>query len=213
MNQHNNVIPAEPAPACNKPEAGIQHLVPCLRGDGGRKRRFLMLTGFVLIVLATTACGFHLRGTGKVEFPPMLATLRVVLENNQQQNDPLLVAMKNALRTQTEVQLEDSGDAPLLVLYAERSDSQVLSVSSTGKADEYLLKYEVSFRLTGKDGKALAEPQTVRVQRDHAFDRLNVLAKEREEQEMRREMQRDAVQQILRRVSRIVPTDSHANQR
>jgi len=121
--------------------------------------------------------------------------------------------MKNALRTQTDVQIEDTGDAPLLGLYGERSDSQVLSVSSTGKADEYLLKYEVSFRLTGKDGKALAESQTIRVQRDHAFDRLNVLAKEREEQELRREMQRDAVQQILRRLSRITPTDTHADQR
>jgi LPS-assembly lipoprotein len=67
--------------------------------------------------------------------------------------------------------------------------------------------------LTGKDGKALAESQTIRVQRDHAFDRLNVLAKEREEQELRREMQRDAVQQILRRLSRITPTDTHADQR
>jgi LPS-assembly lipoprotein len=204
MNQHNNVIPAK---------AGIQYLDPRLRGDDRRKQRFLMWTGFLLIVFATTACGFHLRGTGKVEFPPMLSTLRVIVENNQQQNDPLLVAMKNALRTQTDVQIEDTGDAPLLALYGERSDSQVLSVSSIGKADEYLLKYEVSFRLTGKDGKEVAESQTVRVQRDLAFDRLNVLAKEREEQELRRAMQRDAVQQILRRLSRITPTDSHADQR
>lgn len=171
---------------------------------------FLLLAACSLLL---SSCGFHLRGTGKVEFPPILSTLRVMLENTQQQNDPLLVAMKNALRTQTDVQIEDTGDAPLLVLYGERSDNQVLSVSSTGKVDEYLLKYEVSFRLTGKDGKSLTEPQTVRLQRDHAFDRLNVLAKEREEQELRREMQRDAVQQIMRRLSRITPTDSHADQR
>ena len=162
----------------------------------------------MLLLVATcqlllVSCGFHLRGTGKVELPPVFSTLRVMVENNQQQNDPLLVGMKNALRTQTDVQIEDSGDAPLLVFYGERSDSQLLSVSSSGRADEYLLKYEVSFRLTGKDGKALSEPQTVRVQRDHVFDRLNVLAKEREEQELRREMQRDAVRQILRRLSRI----------
>ena len=169
----------------------------------------LLVTCNLLLI----SCGFHLRGTGKAELPPALSTLRVMLEGSQQQNDPLLVAMKNALRTQTDVQLEDTGDAPLLVLYGERSDSQVLSVSSTGKADEYLLKYEVSFRLTGKDGKALAESQTVRVRRDHAFDRLNVLAKEREEQELRREMRRDVVQQILRRLSRITLTDSHADQR
>jgi len=174
-----------------------------------RMRRFVLLAALGVL----SSCGFHLRGTGKVEMSPVFSTLRIMVEGNQQQNDPLLVAMKNALRTQTDVQIEDTGDAPLLVLYGERSDSQVLSVSSTGKADAYLLKYEVSFKLTGKDGKEVAESQTVRVRRDHAFDRLNVLAKEREEQELRREMQRDAVQQILRRLSRITPTDSHADQR
>jgi len=174
-----------------------------------RMRRFVLLAALGVL----SSCGFHLRGTGKVEMSPVFSTLRIMVEGNQQQNDPLLVAMKNALHTQTDVQIEDTGDAPLLVLYGERSDSQVLSVGSTGKADEYLLKYEVSFRLTGKDGKALAESQTIRVQRDHAFDRLNVLAKEREEQELRREMQRDAVQQILRRLSRITPMDTHADQR
>jgi LPS-assembly lipoprotein len=200
MNQHNIVIPAR---------TGIQYLVPRLRGDGRRKHHLLMLTSCLLIVLATTACGFHLRGTGKVEFPPMLSTLRVMVENNQQQNDPLLMAMKNALRTQTDVQIEDSGDAPLLVLYGERSDSQVLSVGSTAKVEEYLLKYEVS--LADWQGGQGWRTSRRSGQRDLAFDRLNVLAKEREVQELRREMQRDAVQQILRRLSRITPTDSHAD--
>ena len=159
----------------------------------------LLVAGNLLLV----SCGFHLRGAGKVELLPGLSSLRVNVEGNQLQNDPLLVAMKNVLRTQADVQIEDSDDAPLLVLYGEHSDSQVLSVSSTGKADEYLLKYEVSFRLIDKDNRLLSEPQTIRIQRDHAFDRLNVLSKEREEQELRREMQRDAVQQILRRLSRI----------
>ena len=162
--------------------------------------------------LLLMSCGFHLRGTGKVEMSPAFSVLRVKLEGNQLQNDPLLVAMKNALRTQTDILVEETGDAPQLVLYGERSDSQVLAVSSIGKADEYLMKYEVSFRLVDMDGKLLSEPQLVRIQRDHAFDRLNVLSKEREEQELRREMQRDAVQQILRRLSRITPGSSHAHQ-
>ncbi len=136
--------------------------------------------------------------------PSALSVLQVRVEGNLQENNPLLVAMKNALHSQTDIQIQDAGDAPRLVLYGEYSDSQVLSVTSTGKVDEYLLKYEVSFRLADKDGKSLSEPQTVKVQRDHQFDRLNVLAKEREEQELRREMQRDAVQQILRRLSRVI---------
>jgi LPS-assembly lipoprotein len=172
-------------------------------------RRFLLLMTLGML----SSCGFHLRGAGKVEFPPMFSTLRVMVENNQQQNDPLLVAMKNALRAQTNVEIVDTGDAPLLVLYGERSDRQVLSVSSTAKVNQYLLKYEVSFRLNGKEGKSLSEAQMVRTQRYYDFDPLNVLASERQEQELRHEMQRDAVQQILRRMSRITPTENHADQR
>jgi LPS-assembly lipoprotein len=153
--------------------------------------------------LLLSSCGFHLRGTGRYELPPAFSTLRVRVEGSQLQNDPLLVAMRNALRTQTDARIEDTAEAPTLLLFGEHSDSQVLSVSSIGKVDEYLLKYEVSFRLTGKDNKPLAGPETVRLQRDYTFDRFNVLAKEREEQELRQAMQRDAVQQILRRLSRI----------
>lgn len=170
---------------------------------------------FVLCTLYffLASCGFHLRGTGKVEMPPVLSVMQVRMEGDLLGNHPLLEAVKNALRTQTDIQIQESGDAPRLMLYREQSDSRVLSLTSTGKVDEYLLKYEVSFRLVDVADKPLSEPQTVRVQRDHQFDRLNVLAKEREEQELRREMQRDAAQQILRRLSRITLLDSDANKR
>lgn len=135
--------------------------------------------------------------------PPSLSMLQVKVEGDLQENNPLLVEMKNALRSQTDIQIQESGEAPRLMLYGEKSDRRLLSVTSTGKADEYLLRYGVNFRLTDKGGNLLSPPQTVSVQRDHRFDELNVLAKEREEQELRREMQRDAVQQILRRLSRI----------
>jgi len=172
---------------------------------------FLLLLAACHLLLLS--CGFHLRGAGMFELSPALAKMRVMVEGSQLQNEPLLVAMKSALRFQTNIQVEDSGDAPLLLLYGERSENQLLSVISTGKAEAYLLKYEVSFRLIDKENKPLSEPQTVRVRRDHAYDRLNILSSEREEQELRREMQRDAVQQILRRLSRINPEARHADQR
>lgn len=171
--------------------------------------------GVYLLLLAVgllSACGFHLRGTGQYQISPAFTTLRVMVEGNQQQNDPLLVAMKNALRSQTDVKVEDTPAAPLLLLFSEKIDNQVLSVSSTGMAAQYLLRYEVSFRLVGKGNKPLSEPETVRLQRDYSFDRLNVLAMEREQADLQREMQRDAVQQILQRLSHIVPENSHADQ-
>lgn len=193
-------------------EAGVRHPGPRLRGDGRRTRHLPMWAIFSLAALATTACGFHLRGAGELRLPPELATLRVTVEGSTQQYDPLRLEMTGALRSQAGVDVVDAADVPALVLFAQRSDSQLLSVSSTGQANEYLLKYEVSFRVADRNGKPLAGPQTVRVQRNQAFDRLNVLATEREEREFRREMQRDAVQQILRRLAHVELTEKHADQ-
>lgn len=173
------------------------------RHNDSRKHGFSVSTWLALMALVTVSCGFHLRGAGEYQLPPSLATLRVAVEGSSQQYDPLRVAMANALRAQAGVDVVDATDVPTLVLFAQRSDSQLLSVSSTGKASEYLLKYEVSFRVADRNGKTLAEPQTVRVQRNQAFDRLNVQATEREGREFQRDMQRDAVQQILRRMARI----------
>jgi LPS-assembly lipoprotein len=177
---------------------------------GYKDRRFFLLL-LIACHLLLASCGFHLRGTGNVDIPSALSVLRVKVEGNQLEKNPLLVAMKEALRSQTKIQIQESDDVPQLILYGEQSESRVLSVTLTGKVDEYLLKYEVSFRLTDKDGRPLSSPQTVKVRRDYQFDRLNVLAKEREEQELRRGMQRDAVQQILRRLSRITLVNPDAN--
>ena len=163
--------------------------------------------------LFLAGCGFHLRGATEYGLPPALATLRVTVQGSTQQYDPLRVAMTNALRTQAGVDVVDAAEAPVLLLFAEKFDRQLLSVDSTGKAEEYLLRYAVSFRVTDKDSKILSEPQTVRVQRYFAFDRLNVLANEREESELRRDMQNDAVQQILRRLAAVELTVKHADQR
>ena len=163
--------------------------------------------------LLLVSCGFHLRGAGEYRLAPALATLRVTVQGSTQQYDPLRVAMTNALRSQAGVDVVDAAEAPVLVLFAETYDRQLLSVDSTGRAEEYLLRYSVSFRVTDKEGKILSEPQTVRVQRYLAFDRLNVLANEREESELRRDMQHDAVQQILRRLAAVELTVKHADQR
>jgi LPS-assembly lipoprotein len=169
------------------------------------RRGFRSLT-FALCIfhfaLALSACGFHLRGTGSVALPESLSRLRVMVLDSKLANDPLLVAMTDALRTEAGVTVTGEADAPTLELYKEQTSTHVQSVSVTGRASGYALKYEVSYRLADAAGKQLLEPQSVRLLRDYTFDPVNVLAKEEEEQELVRTMQRDAVQQILRRLSR-----------
>lgn len=115
--------------------------------------------------------------------------------------DPLVIEMEQALRAQAKVTIVETGDVPQLVLFGEREESRVLSVGSDGYVSEYLLRYEASFKFVGADGKELVKTQTIRLMRAYSFDPRSVLAKEREAAELRNAMRRDAVQQILRRLS------------
>ncbi len=159
------------------------------------------------VLLALLAgCGFHLRGMGGGgTLPESLSRLRVAVQDSKLTNEPLLVLTKSIIKTDPNAVITDDVSVPLLVLSGERSESQVLSVSSNGRVSGYMLKYEVSFRVIDAKGHELITPQTVRLIRDYTFDPFNVLAKEQEEQELRRTLQRDAVQQIVRRLSRYVP--------
>lgn len=133
--------------------------------------------------------------------------LRVAVQGSKLANDPLLVLAKNAIQNDPRAQITTDTAAPELVLFSETSDTQVLSVGSSGRASGYMLRYELSFRVTDAKGFDLIEPQTIRLIRDYTFDPTNVLAKEQEEQDLRRGMQRDAVQQVMRRLSRYKPKE------
>ncbi len=150
--------------------------------------------------LLLSGCGFQLRGAGTYKLPDSLATLRVVVEGSQSANDPLRLAMEDALRVQAGATIVSAGDAPTLTLSRESTENQVLTVDASGKVSGYLLRYEIGFSLADVNGP-LSPPQTLRLQRDYRFNPLNVLAKEQEEENLKRELRRDAFSQIIRRLA------------
>jgi LPS-assembly lipoprotein len=152
-------------------------------------------------LLCSSACGFHLRGND-MDFPPSLSQLRVTVKGAGL-NDPLWIAMRDTLSNSAHAAIVTDPGAPHLTLFDERSKTQVLSVDETGHALGYTLQYEVSFKLDKGDGTEWIAPQTIQLARDYSFDPLNLLAKEREKSELRQVLQREAVQQIVRRLARI----------
>jgi len=158
----------------------------------------LLVTCCLLLV----SCGFHLRGTSSVALPPELSTLRVTMGGKGY--PPLLVEVRNALLVQGDVRLTDdvSASVPVLQLLSETSESQVLAIDSSGRISAYLLNYRVTYSLIGADKKSLLQNQSVKLQREYGFDRLNVLASEKQSEFLQSEMRRDVAQQILRRLAR-----------
>jgi len=170
--------------------------------NGKRELVFLLLATCCLLLVS---CGFHLRGLGNYQMPEALSTMHVTVAGSQAAHDPLRLTTEEVLRTQGGVSITQATDVPTLVLTGERVDSQVLTVDASGRAGEYMLRYEIGYSLIGAHGEALLLPQTLRLQRGYRFDPLNVLAKEQEEANLRRELRRDALSQIVRRLARYRP--------
>lgn len=147
------------------------------------------------------ACGFHLRGATSATLPPELAVMRVTMGGGGY--PPLLIEVRNALLALGTIKLTEdvSASVPVLQLTGESAQQDVLAVDSSGRITAYVLNYRVDFALLGKDGKALIPPQSVKLQREVSFDRLNVIASEKQSDFIQTEMRRDAAQQILRRLS------------
>jgi LPS-assembly lipoprotein len=159
------------------------------------------LAALLLAALLLAGCGFHLRGASSVVLPPELNVMRVTMGRDSY--PPLLVEMRNALLALGAVRLTDdiSAEVPVLRLYGETSASEVLAVDSSGRVSGYVLNYRVDFSLDDGKGKALLPRQPVKLQREYTFDRLNVLATEKQSDFLQNEMRRDAAQQILRRLA------------
>lgn len=166
--------------------------------------------------LVLSGCGFHLRGASSVALSPELSTLRVTMSGTGY--PPLLVMVRNSLLALGGVKLTDdvSANVPVLELHRESSERQVLAIDSNGRISAYLINYRVDYSLIGADKKPLLRYQSVKLQREYGFDRLNVIATEKQSEFLQNEMRRDVAHQIVRRLASIKsvsPPENDANQR
>lgn len=141
------------------------------------------------------ACGFHLRGAQTLPFKTIFL--------NFPPNSPLGVELARNIRAGTETEVvEDRAKAQAVFdLLNELREREVLAVNAQGQAREYQLRLRLAFRVTDGKGNDFVPASAVTVQRDLAFNETQVLAREAEETLLYREMQTDAIQQILRRIA------------
>ena len=145
--------------------------------------------------LLVTACGFHLRGQATLPFE----TLYVDASNDS----AFAVELKRALRSGTNTRLSDNPkDAEAIFqLVSETRDKQILSVNTGGTVAEYELRMHVSFRLHNNKGQNWIVPTEINLKREVSYSDTNVLAKDYEEAQLYKDMQSDAVQQVVWRLS------------
>src|SRR5206468_12268095 len=79
-------------------------------------------------------------------------------------------------------------------------EKDVLSLSPAGSVQEYAIVMRVSFRVHDADGLDWLPAGEIVTRRSYTFNASEVLARDIEEQRLLREMQNDAIAQLIRRL-------------
>lgn len=170
----------------------------------GRASRYPVLA-VLLLLLMPSACGWQLRGTQSTQLPSALIPLQIEVGNAPAAYDALRLAMEQLLRQHSNATVVSGRDDVARLVFAGESMKQsVMTVSPLdAKVSQYLLTYRLRYRLVAANGETLLPWQQIVVQQDYRFDTDTVLATEREQAGLRTALRQQALQQVLRRLSRL----------
>lgn len=150
---------------------------------------------FLLLIMITTSCGYHLRRP--IELPEQFKTLYV-----QGASGSLRAEIKKAVRTSSAELVSTPEEAGMVLNIIEENLRQnVLSLGSTGKATEYELYYLLTFEFLDAEGGTLIPRETIEFSRDYFDDQSGdtVLGKAAEANTIREEMYKQAVRNLFDR--------------
>ena len=156
------------------------------------RRSLRLLIAATALMLA--GCGFHLRGEATFAFDTVYL--------NSSGAPPFNNELRRALAGAGSAKLLDTAEAAQVVLDIPviQDDKEVLSLSSAGAVREFQLIKRVSFRLHDKEGADWMPAGEIVIRRSYTFNETQALARDLEEQRLQRDMQTDAIQQIVRRL-------------
>lgn len=154
----------------------------------------------VALVLALSACGFHLRNA--ISLPADLGPIRVASNNPY---SPLADDLAKALtRAGAQPAPLSQSDAAVLDLISQRWGDTPIAVDQFGRTQEQRLRYAVVFELRRADGSALVPRQAVELSRDYISSPTNAVGTEGEREILQNELQREMTAAILRRIDAVL---------
>ena len=157
--------------------------------------RLGLLFPLLWLSLATTGCGFQLRGT--TDIPPELSPVYVQAGGGSQVRRPLEIALRSGGAEVSGVQQQAR---TVIRILEELQDSRVNAVNSQGKVIAQELLYLVTFDAVKANGAQLAKRQTIRLAREHINPEDEVIGRAEEADLIRRDLAEDMADRILRRL-------------
>ena len=156
----------------------------------------LRLTILFLFASLLSGCGFHLRGN--VDLP---ANYQQMAIEGVSKYSALGLGLKRSLQGNG-VTIVDATAAQVILKISKVSyQRRLLSVSATsGKTAEYELHYRLNMSVVNRQGNVLVSEQPLQQLRDYVHDQNNVLGTDNQEAQLRKDMERDLIGMILRRL-------------
>ena len=155
------------------------------------------LTVSFALCATLAACGFHLRGQATLPFESMYISGSPSFANQ------LARAVRAGSKT---IVADNPKDAEVtLQVLSELRERAILSLSAAGRVRELQIRYRVAYRVSDKAGREYLATSQILLKRDLLYSDTDVLGKEQEEALLYRDMQNDAVQQVMRQLQAARP--------
>ena len=159
---------------------------------------------FVVGVLALAGCGWRLQGS--TTLPPAVSA--VYIRAGDTYTDfyrELAMQVRNAGR---QVQAEQAG--VIIAISADTAGQRVVSVSAIDTPEQYQVYYSIEYTIQVA-GRTILPAERAELTATYSYDINSVLAKQREQMTIQRELARQLADTVLRRLALVGTTLQHAN--
>ena len=150
-----------------------------------------------LLVALVAGCGFQLRGA-----PPVSAALQpLAVDCSSQAPETLCQSVREQLRL-GEIKLVPVEQADyVLRLEGFEEDRRATAITAQAAAAEYTLRHSVALEVISANGIPIVANTRLNTTESYRYDETNVLAKQREEEALRLQLNDRLAQQVLFRLA------------
>ena len=153
-----------------------------------------LLALMAALCVAISACGFHPRGSATLPF----STLYV----DAPKSSPFALQLRRAIGSGSSTRVTNTAaDADMtLQVLNEFREQEILSLSPGGRARELQLRYRVQYQAFDRNKAPVLAPSEIVLRRDFSINDQDPRGQEGAQEVLYRDMQADAVQQLVRRL-------------
>lgn len=166
------------------------------------------LSKFKLLAMAALAgvmllqgCGWHLRGS-----QPLPEQLQLLHLQTASENSNFARSLRRSLKSMDVTLTDSASNAPYRLNVSGISHKRrTLSTTGTARVAEYALTSSLTYSVYNQEGEQLVSPTRLSTEKIYLYNPANAVGSYEEENLLREEMQRELVQQLIRRYRAIKP--------